>query len=181
MIDLNDFASVVLPDRVYFGCMPNQQQLELLKEQKFKYIINVMSDAEKNRFTYPLSPSTLSMHLLVFPLPDQRVPLHAQHFLRWIAYLGNIVVKMNTHEKMYIHCRGGHGRSGLVAGCLLYWYWKIHCSKALTGEECIQKLTTAHCQRKILNPKYLVQNCPVAKCQQQFLKSLEKFEKLWVK
>jgi hypothetical protein len=175
--NLYDFASVVLPNRIYFGPVPNQTQLELLHHENFKYIINVMSIKEKVRFGYTISPEKLNMQLMGFPISDQRIPLHTPHFLKWIEYLGHIMIHMKPNEKMYIHCRGGHGRSALVAGCLFYWYCKIYRSQPLTGEDCIRHMTFAHCQRKLLNPKYLHQKCPVAKCQQQFIKSLENFKK----
>ena len=172
------FSSEVIPKKVYFGPVPNAQQVALLQSENFKYIVNVMSFNEKQKYVYPIPPSSV-MQVLYFPIPDQRVPFHVHHFLRWIEYLGKVLVHMKPDEKMYIHCRGGHGRSGLVAGCLFYWYSRIYQCSYITGEECINHMTIAHCRRQGLNPKYLGQKCPVAKCQQQFIKSLERMETVW--
>jgi protein-tyrosine phosphatase len=37
----------------------------------------------------------------------------------------NIVKKIYNGEKVYIHCKGGHGRTGTIAGIVLYMLYKL--------------------------------------------------------
>jgi protein-tyrosine phosphatase len=41
------------------------------------------------------------------------------------ALCENIVKKIRSGEKVYIHCRGGHGRTGTIAAIVLYMLYKL--------------------------------------------------------
>jgi protein-tyrosine phosphatase len=41
------------------------------------------------------------------------------------ALCENIVKKIRSGEKVYIHCRGGHGRTGTIAAIVLYLLYKL--------------------------------------------------------
>lgn len=62
--------------------------------------------------------------------------------------LSSFIDNLNSDEKIYIHCRGGHGRSGLVVASLLIYRNKF------TIEEGIQLTNVYHRQRNGLSEKW---------------------------
>ena len=99
---------------------------------------------------------------LNYPIPDNECPsdiFHFKSFLRHIIQIGFI----SAHPKIYIHCRGGHGRSGLLVAGLLCYLTNIHPHQA------IQKITKAHRERKLLRHHWKSVECPKNKNQRQFI------------
>ena len=41
------------------------------------------------------------------------------------ALCENVVKKIRSGEKVYVHCRGGHGRTGTIAAIVLYMLYKL--------------------------------------------------------
>jgi len=161
---MEEFASTLVPGKLYFGGMPSKRQLRILQEQGVHTLVNVMTEEERRRFPYETCPLSLQMNVLYFPIVDQNIPQNAREFTRWIHRLSEHF-DATSSRVIYIHCRGGHGRSALVSGCLLLYASLFH-----NAQDCIRFLTQSHRSRKILNPKYLHQPCPVAHCQRMFLK-----------
>ena len=62
---------------------------------------------------------------------------------------------------MYIHCKGGHGRSGVVAGYL------YGITNNLSYCEVLEELKKAHNRRKIVNTKCRRLGCPQTRCQKE--------------
>ncbi len=62
---------------------------------------------------------------------DQRVPDNIIEFVKFINKLVNIISGLTNCEKLYIHCKGGHGRSGLIAATLLCVMDEISPEKAI--------------------------------------------------
>ena len=67
---------------------------------------------------------------------------------------------LNQGHKLYIHCRGGHGRSGIVSACLL-----IH--MGYTNEQALDLVGKFHKTRTYL-PDF---PCPQTQQQVEFIKS----------
>lgn len=174
------FLSEVLPGELYFGGMPTAQQLSLLEKDNIRWIINVMSEEEKQRYPYPKSFVEKSMKLWEYPIFDQNIPCQPLSFLEWIYNIVHYWSSFPQRPKIYIHCRGGHGRSALATGCFLFFYHqlqtygiynKLHL-KSMTMMDIIHVITKAHQRRQELNPKYFDRLCPVARCQRIFLHEL---------
>jgi predicted NAD-dependent protein-ADP-ribosyltransferase YbiA (DUF1768 family) len=62
--------------------------------------------------------------------------------------LYQIIKSLKDNQKMYIHCKGGHGRSGIVVACVLCLYLKI------PPEYALDLTRFYHQQRKEMRDKW---------------------------
>lgn len=60
----------------------------------------------------------LGMEWIPVPIPDQHAP-GATFWSRWSQAGRQIVSMLASGEKVFLHCKGGLGRTGTVAACLL--------------------------------------------------------------
>lgn len=105
---LYDWVSCVVPDRVYFGPLPNEYMLEQLKEKKFNLIINLTENAYDDT----------SLRIIHYPITDKSIPTDMSDYCRFIVQLKREFEDKST--KMYVHCRAGHSRSSMVIVSLLF-------------------------------------------------------------
>ncbi len=70
-----------------------------------------------------------------FPINDRCVPDNKQLFCKFVK---NVISEMSQNDKIYIHCKGGHGRAGLAAATFLILKseYKIFPQSALTIIHC---------------------------------------------
>jgi len=62
-----------------------------------------------------------------FPIPDQFVAPTDKVF----DFIEQLCVLLNAGENLYIHCWGGHGRTGTIIGCLIGRLYPISAQLAL--------------------------------------------------
>jgi len=162
-----DFASCIFKDHLYFGSFPSPIMWKELSEFGISLFIDLTSSVEKRIHKlydyYRLeNKKRYSFHYLNYPIPDNECPsdiYHFKSFLRHIIQIGFI----SAHPKIYIHCRGGHGRSGLLVAGLLCYLTNIE------PQQAIQKITEAHRERKLLRHHWKSVECPKNKNQRQFI------------
>ncbi|PTA69483.1 cyclin-dependent kinase inhibitor 3 family protein [Deinococcus arcticus] len=65
---------------------------------------------------YHAAAQAHALELAPFPIPDGRAPLDAAAFA---AYLDELMTHLLDGRRVVVHCRGGLGRAGLTAACLL--------------------------------------------------------------
>jgi protein-tyrosine phosphatase len=96
-------SSVKLLDTLYYGIHPSI----VYPSFKIDYIIDLTEEKEKL-----ILKVKDNVEYLKFPIKDCKVPD--------IDTLSNIVNKiLNLKGVIYIACKGGHGRSGMLAACVL--------------------------------------------------------------
>ena len=105
---LYDWISCVIPDRIYFGPLPNDYMIEQLKEKKFNLIVNLT----ENTF------NTDSIRSIHYPIVDTSIPDDIHEYCKFIINLKQEYE--NKDNKIYIHCKGGHSRSSMVMVSLLF-------------------------------------------------------------
>ena len=88
------------------------------------------------------------------------------NFAKFIIKLVDII--NNTKKKIYIHCRGGHGRAGLVVACLLCYINKTSPDKSL------EQTKNFHSQRKEMREKWRKIGSPQTRKQKSFIFKLFK-------
>jgi protein-tyrosine phosphatase len=74
-----------------------------------------------------------AMKFISFPIPDREVPASQTEVA---ALLDKIDSDLAAGKGVIVHCRGGIGRSGLIAACLLVM-------KGLTPEAAVHKVSQA--------------------------------------
>ena len=139
-----DFISKV-NEQIYFGKYPDEDILKALKELNIKLIIDL------THFTDNLPKYSSIVKRIEFPIVDmgiQEDDLTLQH----IMFIKTLF--LNGDNPIYIHCKGGHGRSGVIA-CLLYGllYDK-------TAEESLEAIKEAHNLRKQMSRKTRILGSP---------------------
>lgn len=122
-----DYFSYFIPEKALFGCYPNQELIKQLENLHVKYIINLTSSNE-DKITPYRSDTIIFIN---YPIKDRYIPEDIQSFSAFIVKISNLINNLSSNEKIYIHCKGGHGRSGVVVACLLAYINKISPEKAL--------------------------------------------------
>ena len=141
-----DFISKV-NDKIYFGKYPDENILEALKELNVKLIIDL------THFTDNLSkyPSIEHIKRIEFPIVDMGIQ-EDELTLQYVMFIKSLF--LNGDNPIYIHCRGGHGRSGVIT-CLLYGllYDK-------SAEESLEAIKEAHDNRKQMSRRMRILGSP---------------------
>lgn len=145
-----------LTDQIKFGPYPTRDILSYLKQGNF-LILDLRSEEEHvPEYEYEY----IQELKYAFPINDRRIPTYEEltniiNFLHQYLYDGG---------KVYIHCRGGHGRAGLISGSL---YGKAY---NLTYDKVMQDLKIAHQNRLGVEQKWLKMGIPQTKSQKDLLK-----------
>lgn len=138
----------VEPPVLLAGCYPGdldpseqRRKIEALLATGIRCVVNLMEADETNLDEKPFVPYE---HLLVqmaaergvfvrcfrYPIPDCSIPTTTEMRATLDAIDATIAAKM----PVYVHCWGGHGRTGTVIGC-----WLVR--HGLSGAEAIERLT----------------------------------------
>lgn len=162
------FCSSFYHEQAYFGGFPNEEQFKELLENKFEYFIDLTTLRERNRlkFDYSLEiPKYKNLVYINYSIIDNNVPLSENVFSEILNLFQNI---LKTKKKIYIHCKGGHGRSSLLVAallCHLHFY---------TPYKALHFTKNYHEKRNNLKDKYKGKPCPQLYHQRKFVIDLFK-------
>ena len=115
---------------------------------------------------------TKKILFLYFPIEDQRCPAH-NVFVSHISAIAELFMKGHN---IYIHCAGGHGRTGVYVSCFLATLYK---NKRIDIDYFMGYVQFRHDKRRIKDRKckqYFVSS-PNTKEQRSFVKDFSKFLK----
>lgn len=169
--DLYDWISCLEKDRLYFGPFPNQLMIDRLIEEKFDIIVNLTMDDEevlkhiedKDDITgYKVSKNKY----ISYQIKDNDIPTCPISYCSFILKLYNLY---KNNKKIYIHCRGGHGRSGMVSTSLM-----LTISPEKNIKDVIDDVNKSHINRVILRDKWKNKNTPFNYNQYSFLLKIHK-------
>lgn len=114
--------SYIVMDRVYAGEYPGHydEKKSIARIRKFErfgitHFIDLTEKGELRPYAHLLAPEV--QHLR-FPIQDVSVPASIESVKELMGKIEGIL-KENGRNKVYIHCRGGVGRTGTIVGCLL--------------------------------------------------------------
>lgn len=96
-----------------FVCL-QQEVIDLDAGGKHAYFPMYENYATTIRNAFPELASKVTF--LHFPLPDQTCPKDHKLF---VNQLGTVCSALSQGKKIYVHCAGGHGRTGVFVGCLM--------------------------------------------------------------
>ena len=116
-----------------FGSYPTDDEFALLISEGYSTILDLCPSDEITWQPYDKT----NINYLHYPIPD-RTPTVGNIDLFRTQIITNLVDQVKAGHKVYLHCRGGHGRSALVAA-IVYGYF-LQCS----GEEALQAVKVAH-------------------------------------
>ena len=152
---MNKDFSYFIENKALFGAYPLHliQELELLG---IKYYIDVTHPDDN------LQPYTTPHTTIKFPIKDRDSPENMITFCKLILQIISIIKNLSPNEKIYIHCKGGHGRCGIVVACLLSYMKKIKPYEAI-------QLTTYYHNIREMKTKWKRIGSPQTKKQKSFV------------
>lgn len=151
--------------RLLFGGYPSGERFEYLKSMGVRYFIDLTTPIERRRLlVYNYKDDKIIY--VNFPIRDNFIPYNMDMFNEFVTWLVFTIGVMKEDELMYIHCKGGHGRSGMVMCCILCIMYK------LLPEKSIQEVTTSHMERPLLKAKWKTRLCPSNEVQRIFVNHL---------
>lgn len=149
-----DFCTYFYKDIGLFGGYPLQDQVnELIKEGVAIFLDLTTPEDKLPRYT--TSNSSIYIN---YPIPDGSTP--SKSILKLLLLIRDYILE---NRRIYIHCKGGHGRSGMVAAGLLCLLNDI------SPYDSIKHITESHRSRKNLKSKWLTKLCPHQRNQQQWI------------
>jgi ribA/ribD-fused uncharacterized protein len=160
-----DHCSYFIKDRAMFGSFPNQESVIELENIGVRYFINLTFNEENK-----LTPYITKYNYIHYPIVDRKAPTNWQEFAKFILTISNIIKNLSEKELLYLHCKGGHGRSGVVVACILCYMFN------LTPEVALDSTTKYHSNRSIMRDKWRKLGSPQTYSQKNFV--LKFFEPL---
>lgn len=156
-------CSYFIKDKALFGSYPVQESINILEKEGVKFFVDLTYNTETKITLYYTKYNYYN-----FPIEDRSIPNNWYDFSVFITHIINIIKKCDKDNKIYIHCKGGHGRSGVVVACILKIFLNLDVSHSL-------ELTRFyHSQRKNLKERWRKIGSPQTYKQKQFVESFFK-------
>lgn len=164
--NLYDWISCLEKDKLYFGPFPNQIMIDKLLEEKFDIIVNLTMEDESVFIKEDSSYKIQKKNYISYPIGDNDIPICN---ISYCLFISNIKKLYEEGKKIYIHCRGGHGRSGMVSTSLL-----ITLKTENSIKDIIEEVNNSHKNRVILRSKWKNKSMPFNYTQYLFLIKIHK-------
>ena len=157
---LYDWISCLYDKRLYFGPFPNQMMADQLVLEGFNVIVNLTMPNEEPIYVLPYF-----IHYYCLPIQDNSYPICHISYCKLISRL-----KMDfcSGKKIYIHCRGGHGRSSMTSVSLIANLFSYDLRRS------IEYVNESHNQREVLRNKWRKRRSPFNYEQFIFLTKMHK-------
>jgi protein-tyrosine phosphatase len=157
-----DYCSYFIRGYALFGRYPSQEDVEELESEGVTHFIDLTCLSEELE-EYDNAHSKY----IYYPIIDTHIPHdNMENFHKFICKICKIFW---TGGKMYIHCKGGHGRSGLVVACILCCLYGCDAETALT------KTNKYHSERLIMKEKWRNLGSPQNNTQKDFVREYHKY------
>jgi len=157
-------ASYFISNKCLFGSYPTQENILELEQNNVKYFVDLTYPNEKKITKYYTQYDYIS-----YPITDHQIPTDNLSYAKFIIKLSNIIKhKCDENNKIYIHCKGGHGRAGLVVATLLIYILKI------SPEEGLKLTSIYHSNREVMKEKWRKLGSPQTSEQKNFVYNFTK-------
>ena len=149
----------IVKDRV-----SNCERIEQLINEGFTDFYDLTENFELSSYTQWLSLDSLYTN---FPIKNLSVPTSIEDTYTLIKSISEISLHENG-RKVYIHCYGGVGRTGMIVACLLAYYYHVYDYEIVMGRfrEVYKNYT-----------KSAYMNAPETAIQKEFIKQFIQFMK----
>lgn len=151
-------SSFFIEGKAMFGSYPTQESVDILEEEGVRCFVNLTHDDETK-----IAPYTTKYKYISFPIADYGIPTDRFLFSKFIYQLCETIRSLPTGELVYIHCKGGHGRAGIVVSCVISEIFSVDTLTALRyTSEC-------HSKRSVMRDKWRRIGSPQTTNQKQFV------------
>ena len=154
-------CSYFIKDKAMFGCFPTQQSVEELEQEGVKFFLDLTHPEETK-----ITPYTTKYTYINYPIHDRTVPDDIPSFCRLIVKISNVITKLKKNDRLYVHCRAGHGRSGVVVASILCYIFK------LSPYDALLYTTKCHNNRSVMKDKWRRIGSPQTYQQKKFIYKL---------
>ena len=153
-----DRCSQFIKNRALFGSFPTQDSINELEHAGVRYFIDLTTGVEDKTTPYQTKHTYMK-----YPIVDRRTPQNWKSFAVFIIKVANIISNLKDGDMIYVHCKGGHGRSGVVVASLLCHIFGMTASMAL------ERTTKCHNKRSIMRDKWRSLGSPQTSSQKSFV------------
>jgi ribA/ribD-fused uncharacterized protein len=153
-----DRCSQFIKKRALFGSFPTQDAVRELEEEGVRYFIDLTTGVEDKT-----TPYTTNYTYIKYPIVDRRTPDNWKSFSVFIIKVSDIISNLEEGQLIYVHCKGGHGRSGVVVACLLCYMFGI------TPTNALERTTKYHSRRSVMRDKWRSLGSPQTRSQKSFV------------
>ena len=145
-----------------FGSWPTQDDIQALVDWGVDVIVNLAFSTEKKVKPYAV-PVDKHVEVINFPIRDRSVPENKIDFCSLVVQICNVLSK---GKKVYIHCKGGHGRSGLLVASVIAY------KTGMSADEAIALTSKYHSDRQVMHQRWRVIGSPQTNYQKTFVRNL---------
>jgi hypothetical protein len=156
-----DTSSYFIKDKALFGSYPSENAVKELELNGVKYFVNLTCDYEDKISLYHTDN-----HVINYQIKDRSIPDDLLSFSKFILFLSAIIKNLEFGDKIYIHCKGGHGRSGLVVACLVCNLFNY------SAYESLKYTSKCHSNRLVMRDKWRRIGSPQTYIQKKFVYQL---------
>lgn len=153
-------STYFIENKALFGSYPTQDDIDYFENIGVKYFIDLTTDTDK------LPEYKTNFTHIKFPITDRKIPNNVKDFSSFILKVVNIINDLEDNDKIYIHCKGGHGRAGVVVASILVIYHNI------TPTQALQLTNNYHSQRIEMKEKWRKIGSPQTPSQKKFVLKL---------
>lgn len=155
-------TSFFIENKALFGSFPDKNNIIDLENNGVKYFVDLTCKNELGIERYNEILCNNSVYIQ-YEIIDHNIPKNWKTFSTFIIYISNIITKLNEKELIYIHCKGGHGRSCIVVSCILCYLHNI------SPTESINYINICHNNRIDMKDKWRRIGFPQAYYQEKFI------------
>lgn len=153
-----DKASYFIKNRAMFGSYPTQTSVNELEDVGVRYFINLTHAHESKILPYETKYTYIS-----YPITDRHTPDNHQTFTYFILRISDIILTLPKNDLLYLHCKGGHGRSGVVVSVLLCHIF------SLDPRDALNYTTVYHSKRAVMRDRWRKIGSPQTYEQKKFV------------
>ena len=162
-----EHTSFFIKDKCLFGNYPDANMIRELRSNQVHIYID-MTHPQDHLSSY-INLLNDNDHYYSYPILDRECPSDLYQFCLFLYKIYDVYKEEVTEKnKMYIHCKGGHGRAGIMVACLLCLIYKY------PPEQAIEYTTKYHSERKCLKQKWKDIGSPQTRAQKSCIFKLFK-------
>lgn len=151
-------CSYFIEDKALFGSFPTQQDVLFLEEMGVRCFVDLTRRDESK--TTPYKTEYLYIN---YPIIDRKIPEDWKSFAKLVIRVCYIIRNLRQNEKIYVHCKGGHGRSGILVASIFCQYY------GLSTEEALKQTAKCHARRPEMRDKWRKLGSPQGVRQKDFV------------
>lgn len=153
-----DYCSYFIENKALFGSYPTQERVDELENQGVRYFINLTFSHESKIVPYVTRYSYMN-----FPIIDGHIPTDWKSYAKFIIKVSNIITNLKDGELLFLSCKGGNGRSGVVVASILCYMFGYRAERGL-------ELTSHfHSKRSIMRERWRKLGSPQTLSQKNFV------------